>query len=224
MNLEKSRDYFNPDDLRGQCHIIGCGSVGSAVAEYLVRLGVTNISLYDFDYISSHNLANQMFFNKQIKTPKVTALKDILVAINPDCNETIKIYDMGWEKGTRLNGYVFLCVDNIDLRREIVKENINNRAIKAMFDFRTGLEEAQHYAADWADIKQIETLLKTMEYSHDEAKASVPVTACNIEIGVSPTVRLIAGYGIVNFMNFIRKKTLKTSVMSNIFDFDVEAF
>ena len=61
MNLVKSRDYFNPINVNQRCHIIGCGSVGSTVAELLVRLGLTKISLYDFDVVSSHNLANQMF-------------------------------------------------------------------------------------------------------------------------------------------------------------------
>ena len=61
MNLVKSQDYFNPLDVTKRCHIIGCGSVGSTVAELLIRLGLTKISLYDFDVVSAHNLANQMF-------------------------------------------------------------------------------------------------------------------------------------------------------------------
>ena len=38
MNLVKSQDYFDPIKVTNRCHIIGCGSVGSTVAELLIRL------------------------------------------------------------------------------------------------------------------------------------------------------------------------------------------
>ena len=144
MNLVKSQDYFNPLDVTKRCHIIGCGSVGSTVAELLIRLGLTKISLYDFDVVSAHNLANQMFVNADIKRLKTEAVKDMLLAINPEAKNDIKICNEGWTEKSRLDGYVFLCVDNIDLRRTIATKNKANMSIKAMFDFRTRLEDAQH--------------------------------------------------------------------------------
>ena len=35
MNLAKSAEFFNPINVKDRVHIIGCGSVGSAVAEQL---------------------------------------------------------------------------------------------------------------------------------------------------------------------------------------------
>ncbi len=224
MNLVKSQDYFNPIDVSSRCHIIGCGSVGSTVAELLVRLGITDISLYDFDVVSSHNLANQMFMHSDIKRLKVDAVKDMLCAINPEVAPKVAVYPEGWTDKTRLSGYVFLCVDNIDLRREIAKKNKPNQSVKAMFDFRTRLEDAQHYAADWKDIKAVDNLIKSMDFTHEEAKAATPVTACNIEMGVAPTVRIICSYGVSNFMNFIRGKGLKKIVTIDAFNFDVDAY
>ena len=37
MDLSKSYDFFQPSMTDGRIHIIGCGSVGSALAELLVR-------------------------------------------------------------------------------------------------------------------------------------------------------------------------------------------
>lgn len=224
MNLVKSQDYFNPLDVKGRCHIIGCGSIGSTVAELLVRLGITRISLYDFDTVSSHNLANQMFFHKDIGRAKVDALKDLLCAINPDVSADIKLISEGWKDGMRLNGYVFLCVDNIDLRREIASKNSGNRAIKAMFDFRTSLEEAQHYAANWNSPTMINEFIKSMEFSHEEAKEQTPVTACQVEMGVAPTVRAICDFGICNFMNFIRNNTLSKVTILNPYTIYVDKY
>lgn len=224
MDLTKSQEFFNPVQVTERCHIIGCGSVGSTVAELLARLGLTKISLYDFDTVSAHNLANQMFFNSDIKRDKVDAVKDLVVSINPDAEPHIELHKDGYTPSTRLSGYVFLCVDNIDLRREIATKNKFNHSIKAMFDFRTRLIDAQHYAADWSDVRAIDSFIKTMDFTHDEARAETPVTACNVEMGVAPTVRIICSYGVANFMNFVRAKELKKIITIDAFNFDVDAY
>ena len=220
MVLTKSIEYFDPVNVKGKCHIIGCGSVGSTVAALLARLGVTKFVLYDFDRVEAHNLANQMFIHKDIKTEKVDAVKRIITEINPDVEPTIEICREGYND-QKLNGYVFLCVDNIDLRREICQKHRMNRMIKAVFDFRTRLEDAQHYAANWADMKQVDNLIKTMDFSHDEAHAATPITACGTELGVAPTVWVVCSLGVCNFMNLIRGVPLKNIVVCNPFAMDI---
>ena len=220
MVLTKSIEYFDPVNVKGKCHIIGCGSVGSTVAALLARLGVTKFVLYDFDRVEAHNLANQMFIHKDIKTEKVDAVKRIITEINPDAEPTIEICREGYND-QKLNGYVFLCVDNIDLRREICQKHRMNRMIKAVFDFRTRLEDAQHYAANWADMKQVDNLIKTMDFSHDEAHAATPVTACGTELGVAPTVWVVCSLGVCNFMNLVRGTSLKNIVVCNPFAMDI---
>ena len=220
MVLTKSIEYFDPVNVKGKCHIIGCGSVGSTVAALLARLGVTKFVLYDFDRVEAHNLANQMFIHKDIKTEKVDAVKRIITEINPDAEPTIEICREGYND-QKLNGYVFLCVDNIDLRREICQKHRMNRMIKAVFDFRTRLEDAQHYAANWSDMKQVDNLIKTMDFSHDEAHAATPVTACGTELGVAPTVWVVCSLGVCNFMNLVRGVPLKNIVVCNPFAMDI---
>ena len=220
MNLTKSIEYFDPINVKGKCHIIGCGSVGSTVSALLARLGITRFVLYDFDKVEAHNLANQMFVHADIKSEKVDAVKRIITEINPEAETSIEICREGYT-GQKLNGYVFLCVDNIDLRREICQNNRMNRMIKAVFDFRTRLEDAQHYAANWADMKQVDNLIKTMDFSHDEAHAATPVTACGTELGVAPTVWVVCSLGVCNFMNLIRGVPLKNIVVCNPFAMDI---
>ena len=176
--------------------------------------------LYDFDRVEAHNLANQMFVHTDIKTEKVDAVKRIITEINPDAEPTIEICREGYND-QKLNGYVFLCVDNIDLRREICQKHRMNRMIKAVFDFRTRLEDAQHYSANWADMKQVDNLIKTMDFSHDEAHAATPVTACGTELGVAPTVWVVCSLGVCNFMNLIRGVPLKNIVVCNPFAMDI---
>lgn len=220
MDLSKSFEYFNPIKANGVCHILGCGSVGSTIAENLARLGITKFALYDFDKVEAHNIVNQMFVAKDVGRPKVEATKDIITSINPEAEKTIQLFPEGW-KGQPLSGYVFLCVDNIDLRREICKKNRANLAIKVMFDFRTTLEEGQHYAAVWQDMKAVNNLIKSMEFSHEEAKAVTPVSACGVTLGVAPTVRAICSLGVCNFVNYIKTSTVKPIVICNPFQGDI---
>ena len=223
MDSSKSYEYFQPEKLTDRVHIIGCGSVGSTVAENLARSGVTKFTLWDFDVVEPHNLANQMFRQKDIGRAKVDALLDILCEINEEVKDNTQLKTEGW-KGQQLNGFVFLCVDNIDLRREIVQKHMDSPYIKAMFDFRTRLEDAQHYAADWTDFKMKKDFLASMNFSHDEAKEETPVSACNVTLSVAPTVRIICAYGVANFMNFWNGKPLKKLILADAFGFVLDAF
>ena len=204
MNLIKSIDFFDPKNVKGRCHIVGCGSVGSTVAENLARCGVSKFTLWDFDNVEEPNVVNQMFLFHQVGKPKVEALKEILESINPDVD--VKLMN-GWN-GEMLSGYIFLAVDSIDVRRQIVEQHMNNLSVKAMFDFRTLLESAQHYAANWVNMDEKKNLLNTMQFSHDEAVESAPVSACGVTLGVATTVRLVAAIGVNNFIRFVKGEKL----------------
>lgn len=221
MDLRKSYEFFRPDMLQGRIHIIGCGSVGSVVAENLARFGITDITLYDFDTVEEKNIVNQMFTMADVGRAKIEALSDYLKQINPEVN--LKLKHDGWD-GDRLAGYVFLCVDNIELRRRIVEENMNNTYVKAMFDFRTRLVDAQHYAANWSDKKQREDFLASMQFSHDEASEETPMSACRITLSVATTIRMVVACGVSNFVNFVKDGVLKKLILIDAFSFVVDAF
>jgi molybdopterin/thiamine biosynthesis adenylyltransferase len=223
LNLAKSFDFFNPEQVKERIHIIGCGSVGSTVAELLARFGLTKLTLYDFDKVEPKNIANQMFRQEHVGMEKVKALARMLFEINPEIIDKAKIEPHGHEK-QKLSGYVFLCVDNIELRREIATANKNNPYIKAMFDFRTRLTDAQHYAADWRNTDMIEDFLRSMNFTHEEATAETPVSACNVTLSVAPTIRMISALGVANFVNFTKGTELKKFIQIDAFGFVLDAF
>lgn len=223
MDLSKSYEFFKPEMLTSRVHIIGCGAIGSTVAENLVRFGITNITLYDFDTVEPHNIANQMFREVDIGKPKVQALYEMLCQINRECESSVRLEDKGWD-GQRLSGYVFLCVDSIDLRRRIAEFCKGNKYVKAMFDFRMRLTDAQHFAADWSVPKSVETFLDSMAFTSEEAKAETPVSACNIALSVATTVRMVCAVGVSNFINFVKGDGLKKMMLVDAFHPALDAF
>jgi len=223
MDLSKHLEFFDPTKV-GSIHIIGCGAIGSTLAETLARAGVQSMHLYDFDVVTPHNITNQMYREADIGKAKVVVLDKILQEINPEIDNVLhpKGYDL--EKPPRLSGYVFLCVDNIDLRRQITEQCLPNNAIKAVFDFRMRLTDAQHYAADWSNAKMQQVLLDSMQFTSEEAKAATPINACGSTLSIAPTVRIIVSMGVANFMNFVNGKPIKKLILIDAFNFTVDAF
>lgn len=219
MDLTKSKDFFNPDKVKDVCHIIGCGSIGSNVAELLVRYGIKNIILWDYDRVESHNIANQLFYQDQIGTEKTKALAEILLRINPELNIVFKER----YEGEMLQGHVFLCVDSMEVRQNIVDSNLDNRTVKTMTDFRTGLLEGQSYLANWSRKFNRINFRKTMNFTTEEAEKNTPTTACGTSLGVSPVVKATAIAGICNFTNFINEEETKSVIIVNPFNFSTES-
>lgn len=67
--------------------IIGIGGVGGSALEMLVRSGICNIALIDFDTFEESNLNRQILSLKSnIGKYKVEVAKKRILSINPDCN------------------------------------------------------------------------------------------------------------------------------------------
>ena len=203
LDLSKCYEFFQPEKYQGRIHIVGCGSVGSTVAENLVRCGITNLTLWDFDKVEPHNLTNQMFRQQDVGKLKVEALRDLLSEINPDVKNTAVLKPDGWS-GEIMSGIIVLAVDSIEIRREIVEKHKGSPFVKAVFDVRTLLTGAQHYAADWQSDAMRRNLENSMQFSHDEAAAETPVSACGVTLGVVTTVRLISALCVNNIIRFLK--------------------
>ena len=70
--------------------IAGCGGLGSNIAMLLVRAGVSQFVIVDFDKVEISNLNRQFYFLKDIGKPKIEAISENLLQINPDISiETV---------------------------------------------------------------------------------------------------------------------------------------
>ena len=220
INIQKHMDFFDPTELEAQVHLIGCGAIGSHLAEQMARLGISNVHLWDFDTVSAHNIANQNFRDKDIGILKAHALEEIMKEINPEIEVTV--HDDGWKEGARLSGWIFLAVDNIDTRREIIQDNIDNPYIKGYCDIRMGLTDSQIYFINTP--KLIDQLLGTMSFSHDEAKENVPVSACGLSLSVIPTIKFATAMAISNWINCLKETEFYNFIMTDAFNFILDKF
>ena len=63
--------------------LLGCGAIGSHLAEHLVRVGVTELTLVDNAGVSTGNLARQAYDEADLTQPKPRALAHRLQRTNP---------------------------------------------------------------------------------------------------------------------------------------------
>lgn len=225
LDKNKVLDFFDASKIKAPIHIIGCGAIGSHIAEQLTRMGCEKIHLWDFDTVSPHNITNQMFIQDDINTQKTMAVFNMMYEINQDLqlNTSVYTHGNGWQ-GETLTGHVFLCVDDIDLRREIVKVNQYNPNCLSFFDFRMRLTDAQHYMAVRENADDMKKLLDSMDFTHEEAKDATPKSACNVELSVIYTVKAIAALGVSNFVRLILGQRTKTMILIDMNLLTLDAF
>ena len=92
----------NGQEKIGQKHvlIIGCGALGSANAENLVRAGIGKLTIVDRDYVELTNLQRQNLFTEQDcheQLPKVIAAKNRLQEINSSVSIVPHILDANYD-------------------------------------------------------------------------------------------------------------------------------
>ncbi|MBN2495995.1 MAG: ThiF family adenylyltransferase [Deltaproteobacteria bacterium] len=72
---------------QGRAVLVGCGALGSSIANALVRAGVGRLTLIDDDLLETSNLQRQTLFDERqarAQMPKVEAARERLAQINRD--------------------------------------------------------------------------------------------------------------------------------------------
>lgn len=221
MDRSKILEFFDATKYNYTYNVIGCGAIGSHVCEELARIGIPEVHLYDFDTVSSHNITNQMFLYTDIGKSKVSACEEYMKSINPDI--IVHTHPEGLQEPYVVNGICILCVDNIELRKKIVKANYYNPYCKAFMDFRMRLTDAQNYFAAGDNAFEKDTLLATMDFTHEEAHEATPQSACGVELSVVYTVKAITAFGIANMVKWLQGSEYKTMVLVNMDTYTVDA-
>lgn len=85
--------------------ILGCGAIGSHIAEVLVRAGVLNLTLVDYKFVSLNCLSRHLFTRlNDIGNSKVSVLKKYLESINHSIN--VRIFNEQLLPHTDLNRWI----------------------------------------------------------------------------------------------------------------------
>lgn len=160
IDASRHKAIFDPESFQHPVHIVGCGGMGSRIAEGLVRMGVgisgqSPIHLYDDDTFAVHNIANQWIGVNDVEGSKVERVAAAMRQINPDCDVLVNVCRV--EEYVPLSGVVFICVDSMSSRRTIVENVVEcqpNDDIFCVIETRMDAETAISHCFDPCDEEQ----------------------------------------------------------------------
>lgn len=213
----RSYDLIPDEALTCQVHVIGAGAIGSFTVLNLVKMGISDIHVWDHDVVSPENIGTQLYGRAHLvdgsdtRVIKVEALADIVRLLGPG-EEHYKLtthhqkFDASclpprvsgrhneWPGYLNSHRNIFiLAVDSMAARTEIFRsiikfyESWQHWPHTWLIDARMGAENALMYTMDLRKFKDRESYGKTL---YTDAKAlREPCTAQ----GTIYTASLISG-------------------------------
>ncbi len=145
MEFERERLMIGDklDILANKCVLVlGLGGVGGYVVESLVRAGIGNLILVDYDIVDVTNINRQIIaLQSNIGKKKTTCFKERIMDINPNCR--VKLMDIFYQEENKeiiFNDkidYIIDCCDSLESKKTLIIE-ANKRNIPIISSMGTG--------------------------------------------------------------------------------------
>lgn len=207
-DVSKHVEVFKPSWVTGNIGIIGVGSIGSALAINIAKLGLTNrVILFDPDVVEAHNISNQFLYGVgDIGKWKVDAAYDsIELLTDDDCtkNRETRIRVSKRSDITSLGiRYLFVCVDSMRERKSIFQNCVwMNPQLAYFSEARMNAREGSVYSFNPLDLTKAEEYTTNHLYEDDE----VPRISggCSITQSIGATAMTLACQMTWNFMDYL---------------------
>ncbi len=215
LNISRHQELFEPHTFNTPITIIGAGATGSWIALSLAKLGIEDITVYDFDVIEEHNIPNQAF-----GLPDVGAMKAIRLAQNIERETGTSIKDKPSKYITqRLSGIVILQVDSMSERKRIWETAIKRKpSIKLLIESRLGLDCGRVYNIDPTNLTEIDRYEHTF-YNDEDSE----VSACGHSLSVISSALGVASWCVRQVINWHNQVDLDNEILidfkyNNIFN------
>ena len=206
-DTSRQTEVFLPDQYKKTVTIIGVGATGGWLALNLAKMGVKKLCLIDNDIVEAHNIANQIYSPSDVGKTKVAALCEILRTasqFNEEQQEiTTKTCFVTEENVKEIvpPGFVFVCVDSMKSREEIVDALSFDVNYDSFVDTRMGTNMFRCYIIDPKRDNLIQNYKKTL-CSDEEAIESF----CGVSQSIVATAQMLAAYATWQFIDFVAKK------------------
>ncbi len=219
MNSEVSYirqiDLFNPINQRFKIIVLGAGSLGSFITLNLAKLGFEDISVHDYDKVTSYNIPNQFYRTQDVGKTKVEALLEI---VRNFANVELSIYDKKVTKGTEfpigLNTFFIITFDTLK-ERKMIYDMLKDKSCGYVIDVRCGGEEYNIQTINLMNDEEVKEWKKSFDIipvdlpcgskSICYTNLSVASEVCNIvkkinndEIYPRKLIRHMKSYRIIN--------------------------
>ncbi len=201
------QERFAPIGISGQAlltgarvAIIGCGALGTAIAEQLCRAGVGFLRLIDRDFVEWSNLQRQSLFSEDDARrvlPKAIAAAARLQAINSTCVIEPLVEDLRAANAARLLAEVDLVLDGCDNfpTRHLVNEVCCQRGTPWIYGACVG-----SYGLSVAIIPGQTPCLRCIQ---DELPGAGETPTCDTAGIIPPAVQMVAAWQVAEALKVL---------------------
>ena len=128
--LSRNIAFLGQENVKKLCDsfviVVGLGGVGSHAAHMLLRAGVRNIRLIDFDQVTLSSLNRHAVATRSdVGIPKVTAMKNHLLEILPSANIDNRVQMFSLKDADSLLAgnpdFVLDCIDHLNTKVDLIK-------------------------------------------------------------------------------------------------------
>jgi molybdopterin/thiamine biosynthesis adenylyltransferase len=208
LDTTRHAELLKPSEFNTPIHVIGAGATGSWLTLALAKLGLTNITVWDYDVIEEHNIPNQAYDIDQVGMSKVDALQ----FLTEHASGTIINKKNQAVEAQRLAGVVFMMVDSMETRKKIWDNSIKMKsAVKLLVEPRMGLDVGRIYNVNPVNQAHIKAYEDTY-YSDDEAE----VSACGASMTVVTTAMSIASMCTRQLINWHNDVDLDNEILVDL--------
>jgi hypothetical protein len=128
-------------------------------------MGCSNLTIWDFDTVEEHNIANQLYPIDAVGKLKVEALSAVVEGFG---GLRPQVVPKAFAAEERVSGVVCACVDTMEARRQIWQAVRFKPAVSLYLDARVAGEIGVLYTVKPCDIHQVRFYEQTL-YSDEEA-------------------------------------------------------
>jgi len=201
----RQRELIPPDKLSTtKATVVGVGAIGRQVAMQLAAIGVSHLSLVDYDVVGVENLGPQGFNECDVGLPKVTSVSQTCQAINPSV--VVTTANRKFRAIQFTGGVFFCCVDGIETRASIFRQIMSRTNL--FVDGRMSAEYLRVLVAhDEQSVKHYETTLFSAGEAYQGPCTSKSTIYCS---------NIAAGLMVAQFAKWLRGCQLDNEVDFNI--------
>ncbi len=183
--------------------IIGCGALGTTIANNLVRSGIGNIRIVDRDIVELNNLQRQNLFDENdIGFPKASTAAEKLRKINSDIKIDYIVDDVNYEN-----------IENIIRNMDVVVDGTDNMLIRFLIN-----DACTKHSIPWVYGGAIETQGMTMNIIPDKTPCFRCIVKDLPEAGSLPTCDTV---GVINSIPVIIASIESTEVIKILIGKDI---
>jgi len=213
----KQTDLYDPSKHDPKAYVYGAGSIGSHVTMALAKIGVQDITLYDFDTIEPSNVPSQFFpvgLKENVK--KINAMKKLTRMMT---GTTINIVDAKIDETFNPvcldNSIHIIAFDNIESRKVLAEKLDGNNVW--LIDGRIGGYNYEIYTAKCDNKEHMKSYYSTLEgeFSHLPCSAKC-LWVTNTQIATTITSMLVKLEKEMMIPEFIKGNIMSSKIIERV--------